>query len=303
MNAATPRRRGLPAQAIEIVASVAQHRALSAEQIRTIHMPEVRERWAQRVLARIGRAGLLAHAQTTSVPQRLWFATELGLRAAKEQEALEGRPRLFSADEVVGPLQAHTVAVNEAGICFLKTARERGDEFGPLSWRHEVPHPLGGPGDRHRRRSLFADAVLTYLRLTDEQIVVEQRFLELDRATMSVDSLAAELGRYAQLYRAAGADGADGTPHWKLRYPSFPPVLCVLTGAGRDVLERRRATAIALMRSNPDLSRAPKLSIRICLAEDLVERGPFEPIFTELRRPTEPVSWLVPKPDSEASED
>ena len=40
MNAATPRRRGLPAQAIEIVASVAQHRALSAEQIRTIT-----ERW------------------------------------------------------------------------------------------------------------------------------------------------------------------------------------------------------------------------------------------------------------------
>ena len=38
---------------------------------------------------------------------------------------------------------------------------------------------------------------------------------------MSVDSLAAELGRYAQLYRAAGK---DGTPHWKSRYPSFPPV-------------------------------------------------------------------------------
>ncbi|HSS32699.1 MAG TPA: replication-relaxation family protein [Solirubrobacterales bacterium] len=292
MNAAAPRRRGLPAQAIEIVASVAQHRALSAEQIRKIHMPGVRERWAQRVLARIGRAGLLAHAQTTSVPQRLWFVTELGLRAAKEQEALEGKPRLFSADEVVGPLQAHTVAVNEAGICFLKTARERGDEFGPLSWRHEVPHPLG-PGDRHRRRTLFADAVLTYLRLTDEQVFVEQRFLELDRATMSVDSLAAELGRYALLYRAAGA---DGTPRWKSRYPSFPPVLCVLTGAGRDVLERRRATAIALMRSNPDLSRAPKLSIRICLADELVERGPFEPIFTDYRDPELLTDWLVEEP-------
>jgi len=298
VNAATPRRRGLPAQAIEIVASVAQHRALSAEQIRTIHMPGGRERWAQRVLARIGRAGLLAHAQTTSVPQRLWFATEFGLRAAKAQGALEGRPRLFSADEVVGPLQAHTVAVNEAGICFLKTARERGDEFGPLSWRHEVPHPLGGPGDRHRRRTLFADAVLTYLRLTDEQVFVEQRFLELDRATMSVDSLAAELGRYAQLYRAAEK---DGTPRWMSRYPSFPPVLCVLTGARREILERRRDTAIALMRSNPDLSRAPRLAIRICLADDLVERGPFAPIFTELRRPKEPVSWLGPEPDPKAT--
>lgn len=296
MNDPSPRRRGLPAAAIEIVASVAQHRALSAEQIRTIHMPAVHERWAQRVLARIGRAGLLAHVQTTSVPQRLWFATELGLRVAKEQGALEGRPRLFSADEVVGPLQAHTVAVNEACICFLKTARERGDEFGPLSWRHEVPHPLGGPGDRHRRRTLFADAVLTYLRLTDDEVFVEQRFLELDRATMSVDSLAAELGRYAQLYRATEK---DGTPRWKSRYPSFPSVLCVLTGASREVLGRRRDTAIALMRSNPDLSRTPRLSIRICLADDLAERGPYEPIFTELRRPREPVSWLGPEPDRE----
>ena len=146
MNAATPRRRGLPAQAIEIVASVAQHRALSAEQIRTIHMPGVRERWAQRVLARIGRAGLLAHAQTTSVPQRLWFATELGLRAAKEQGALEGRPRLFSADEVVGPLQAHTVAVNEAGICFLKTARVTLQVYSPRCRGGRTPENRVRPG-------------------------------------------------------------------------------------------------------------------------------------------------------------
>lgn len=289
MSQSPPRHRGLPANAIEIVASVAQHRALSAEQIRAIHMPDVQERWGQRVLARIGRAGLLAHVQTTSIPQRLWFATAAGLRAATEQGALQGNPRLFEADEVAGPLQNHTVAVNDTGICFLKTARERGDEFGALAWRHEVTHPLGAGRDRHRRRTLFADAVLTYLRLTEEEVFVEQCFLELDRATMSVDSLASELGRYAQLFRATGR---DGEPLWKSLYASFPPVLCVLAGAGREVLERRRDTAIALMRSNPDLSRTPKVAIRICLAEDLAAKGPFAPIFVGLRKPKEPVDWL-----------
>lgn len=290
MSTAPARRRlGLPEATIEIVASVAQHRALSAEQIRTIHLPGVGERWVQRVLARLGAAGLLAHAQTASVPQRLWFATEAGARAASEAGALEGAPKLFSAAEVAGPLQAHTVAVNDAAIRFLTIARERGDEFGPLSWRHEVVHPLSR-GRGRRRRSLFADAVLTYLRLTEEEdIFVEQRFLELDRATLSVEGLASELGRYAQLYRA---EGEGGVSLWRSRYPLFPPVLCVLAGATRAVLERRRNTAIALMRSDPQLSRTPEVAIRICLAEDLAERGPFAPIFSELGEPGTPVDWL-----------
>jgi hypothetical protein len=285
------RRRGLPAQAIEIVASVAQHRALSAAQVRTIHMPKVRERWGQRVLARLGQAGLLAHAQTTCVPQRLWFATEAGICAAREAGALEEAPRVFSAAEVAGPLQAHTVAVNEAAICFLRAARERGDEFGPLSWRHEVVHPIG-LGRGRRRRTLFADAVLTYLRLTEKDVFIEQRFLELDRATLSVDALAAELGRYARLFRAKGE---SDLPIWRSRYPSFPPVLCILTGdektVTRAVLERRRDATIALLRSDPELARTPKVKISIGLAEDLVGQGPFAPIFL---RPdeAEAVNWL-----------
>jgi Replication-relaxation len=290
VSAPAPRRLGLPEATVEVVASVAQHRALSAEQIRTIHLPAAGERWVQRVLARLGSAGLLAHVQTASAPRRLWFATEAGVQVAVEAGALEGAPKLFSAAEVAGPLQAHTVAVNEAAISFLTTARERGDEFGPLSWRHEVVHPLSR-GRGRRRRSLFADAVLTYLRLIEEDIFVEQRFLELDRATMSVEGLATELGRYAELYRA---EGEGGVPLWRSRYPSFPPVLCVLAGAGRAVLERRRDTAIALMRSDPELSRTPEVAIRICLAEDLAERGPFAPIFRELRDPRTPINWLGP---------
>lgn len=283
---------GLPSRAVEIVASVAQHRALSEQQVREIHMPGVRKRWGQRIMARLGEAGLLDYAQTSGAPQRLWFVTEAGVREAKRAGALKGELTLFRPAEVAGPLQAHTVAVNDAAICFLVAARDRGDDFGPFAWHHEVPHSLTR-GRGRRRRTLFADAVLTYLRLTEAEVVVEQRFLELDRATMSVDSLAAELGRYARLYRA---NGDSDLPIWRSRYPSFPPVLCVLTGDAktvtRAVLERRRDATIALLRTDPDLVRAPDVKISICLAEDLAEQGPFAPIFMRPDGGEEAVTWL-----------
>lgn len=291
MTAGSPPSSGLPSRAIEIVASVAQHRALSEQQVREIHMPGVRKRWGQRIMARLGEAGLLDYAQTSGAPQRLWFVTEAGVREAKRAGALRGELTLFRPAEVAGPLQAHTVAVNDAAICFLAAARDRGDEFGPFSWHHEVPHSLSR-GRGRRRRTLFADAVLTYLRLTEAEVVVEQRFLELDRATMSVDSLASELARYARLFRAKGD---SDLPIWRSRYPSFPPVLCILTGdektVTRAVLERRRDATIALLRSDPDLTRTPKVKISIGLAEDLVEQGPFAPIFFRPDK-AEAVNWL-----------
>jgi hypothetical protein len=201
-------------------------------------------------------------------------------------------PRLLSAEQVTGPLQAHTLAVNDAGIAFLAAARERGDECTPTSWRHEIGHPLNA-GRGRARRSLIADAVLTYVRIGAEEVVVEQRFLELDRATLSIDRLAAELSRYARLYKATGA---DGEPAWIKRYPWFPPILCVLAGRERPALERRRETAVAMLSRDRDLLAAPEVSIRLCLAEDLAEAGPFEPIFTDFRDPDRPIDWLVEEP-------
>lgn len=279
---------GLPMAAIEIVASVAAHRALSAEQIRVIHMPDTGPRRCRALLARIGAAGLIAHVRTgAGSPQRLWFATEAGARAAVEVGALPRAPRIFEATEIVGPLRAHTFAVNEAAISFLVAARGRGDDFGALAWRHEIGHPLSRPA--RRGRSVIADAVLTYVRTTAGRVYVDHRFLELDRATLAVDGLAAELARYADLFRAQG-DG--GGPVWSRRYPIFPVVLCVLAGAGREVLVRRRDTALALLRAEPQLTRTPEVEIRVCLLSELVARGPFAPIFRSLRDPGQTVDWL-----------
>jgi Replication-relaxation len=282
----------LPETASEVVASLVQHRLLSTPQVRALHFPDNRVRWTQSVLARLRDAGLVGCVQPPRSGRRLWFATEGGARMAREAHALEATPRPLEAREVAGQLQAHTLAVNEAGICFLRAARERGDEFGPLSWRHEVAHPLAR-GRGRRRRTLIADAVLTYLRGEGGRVALEQRFLELDRATLSVDRLVAELAGYAELY---GATGRDGEPAWAAYYPRFPAVHCVLGGAARPALERRRNSVIALLRSNPRIARTPEVQVSICLLEDLKEHGPFAPIFTGLGDPGKAVDWLGKAP-------
>ncbi|HEX6602090.1 MAG TPA: replication-relaxation family protein [Solirubrobacterales bacterium] len=278
----------VPVASAEVLASLAQHRVLSTPQIGEIHFPERSQRWAQMAMARLWRAGLAVFAPSGArrAPRRLWFVTGLGAQAALDAGLLERMPRLLDPATVVGPLQRHTAAVNDAAISFLRAARERDDEFGPLSWRHEVPHRLG---QGRRAGTLFADAVLTYVRMTAAEVVVEQRFLELDRATLSVDRLAAELARYARLLNV---EGKKGESLWRAQYPDFPAVLCVLAGADRAVLRRRRDTAVALLQSNLAFEGSPELSVRFCLAEDLAERGPFEPIFTDAREPEEPVDWL-----------
>jgi len=281
-------REALTETGIEVTASLAQHRVLSTAQVRAIHLPGRGERWVQRLLARLDRAGLAGYVQAPRSHRRLWHATELGARLAREAGVLDGEPRLIGAEAAAGPLQAHTLAVNDAAICFAQAARERGDDFGPFAWRHEVAHPLSR-GRGRRRRRLIADAVFTYLRIEEDGVAIEQRFLEIDRATLTVDRLAAELARYAELYRLGGS---EGEPLWRSRYPFFPPVHCVLSGGRRAALERRRSTVLALLRSDPRLSRTPEVGVSICLLEDLQGEGPFAPIFRDARDPGRAVDWL-----------
>ncbi len=281
---------GLPLASAEVLASVAQHRVLSTGQLRRIHFPDRSARRTQQILADLRGRGLLADVKRPGAADLLWFVTAAGARAAENSGSLSERPRLLERAEAAGQLQAHTMAVNDAALAFLGAARERGDEFGSLSWRHEVSHPLNA-GRGRRRRSLIADAVLTYLALDGDEVAVQQRFLEIDRSTLSVDRLATELGRYAELYRAADE---GGRPLWRGKYPSFPPVLCVLSGGERRALERRRMTTTALLRSDPQMSRTPEVSILFCLEKDLCAEGPFASIFTDLREPGAPVSWVSP---------
>lgn len=276
----------LPEATAEVLASLGEHRVLSTAQVRSIHFPDRSIRRTQQVLAYLERAGLVAYAEARRAPRRLWFLTERGADYVLDAGEVERRPKVLAPEQAAGPLRAHTLAVNEVGISFLRAARERGDDFGPLSWRHEVAHPL----NRGRaRRSLIADAVLNYVRTDERHIVYEQRFVEVDRATLSVERLVAELARYGQL---SSARGKSSEPIWRSHYPSFPPVICVLAGASRKALVRRRDIAIALLEDHPELVRAYGVTISFCLLDDLTSRGPFAPIFDVVGESERAADWL-----------
>lgn len=289
MNWQAGTRLRLPEATVEIISSIGEHRILSTAQVWAIHYPDRSMRRAQQALTYLERAGLVAHVDTRRTPRRVWFLTDAGADAVITAGEIRERPKVLTPKQAAGPLTAHTLGVNEVGISFLQAARQRGDEFLPLSWRHEVAHPLNR-GRGRARRSLIADAVFTYVRPEDRQIAIYQRFVEVDRATLSAERLVAELARYGQLYRARDKQG--GEPLWSYYYQSFPAVICALTGGSREALNRRLDVALWLLGKHPALDRAYDVSIYFCFLDDLKDRGPFAPIFYAVGEPQEPVNWI-----------
>lgn len=286
-----PRR--LPAVAVEVMESLYQHRLLDTGQLRVMHTPGTTRRWTQQLLASLARDGLVAAARGPGA-LKVWYLTEQG---AETVEAIptraEPRRKLVSPAQAAGQLQAHTLAVSHVGIAYLLAARERGDEFGPLSWRHEIAHPIGRRPGRRQGELLVADALLTYLLTGDDTVAVEQRFLELDRATIPVEELVAKLGRYQRLRRYAPepAVGEEPAPAWKASYPAFPQVQIVLAHKPRRVLERRLRLLLALYRSDSALHRDRQLRVSLCLLDDLTAHGPFAPIWIRADDPSRLVDW------------
>jgi Replication-relaxation len=278
----------IPEATGEVLASIGEHRVLSTAQVRAIHFPDRSPRRTQQILSYLRRADLVAHVDARRAPRRLWFLTERGADWVADAGDVDRRPKVLTPEQAAGPLRSHTLDVNEVGISFLRAARERGDEFGPLSWRHEVSHPLNR-GRGRARRKLIADAVFTYARVEDRSIFIEQRFIEVDRATLSVERLVAELARYGQLERAREK---TGKPLWGDYYRIFPPVICALTGASRKSLNRRLDVALGLLTDHPALDRAYGVRINFCLLDDLIDRGPFAPIFYAVDERDGAVDWL-----------
>jgi len=275
---------------------LARHRLLSTAQLHELYTPRSSARWAQHLLGRLRRAGL---AEVTRTPGGLglWRLSRRGAAAIEPLAAETGeRRRAVSPEQAAGPLREHTLAVNEAGIAFVRAARERGDECGPLAWRHEVPHSLGRPPGQRRTELLIADAQLTYQQNgPGEQVRFHYRFLELDRATKGSERLAAQLACYARLFHRTlpAADPLEEPePAWAKLYPVFPAVLTVIAGQLPKRFERRRRTVLELLAEDAELATAPEVSISICSLEELATRGPFAPIFRGVGEPAVAVDWL-----------
>ncbi len=281
--------------AVEILESVYQHRLLSTIQIRQIHAPDTSPRRTQYRLAELERQRLLRSAPTAHGKLRVWFATELGAEAV---EGLGSRPeprrKLLTPELAVGQLQQHTLQVNDVGIAYLRAARTRGDEFGALAWRHELPHPIGpSPGGR-RSEVLIADAVISYLLADEHTVSVQQRFIELDRGTMPVEQLVDKLERYARLarYTPEPRPGEEARAGWRAFYRTFPRVQIVLADRPRRTLERRMRMLLALARATPELRRDRTVGASITFLEDLMHHGPFAAIWRPVNDPSRAVSWL-----------
>lgn len=282
----------LPAVAVDVLESLGQHRLLGTRQVHALHTPRTSIRWTQQLLRTLRLRGLVASI-THRGPARLWFLTPDGAAAVQLLPTREEpRSRAFTPEQAAGPLRAHTLAVNDVGVAFVTAARAQGDECGPLSWRHEIAHPIGKTPGQRGGEQLVADALLSYLRRDNGGVVLEQRFVELDRGTMPVRGLVEKLDRYARLHRHADAEG--GGPLWRQRYPIFPEVLVVFAGRPTDALLRRRQTTIALARQRPQLQTERGMQVSFCLLESLLRDGPFAPVFLRLCAPQRWSSWLAP---------
>lgn len=279
-------RYGLAPVAVDVLESIHQHRALTTRQLQALHAPNSSIRWMQMITAALAEQRLIGGVSLDR-GRRLFFVTAAGADAvALLGSRTETRRTVLRAEQAAGALRNHTHGVNDVGIAFVTAARGRGDDCGPWSWRHEIANPIGRAPGQHRDELLISDALLTYQRHEDEQTTFHYRLIELDRATMPVDDLAAKLSRYGRLFRYTLPDA--GEPLWTTRYPAFPTVLVVLANGTRRALEGRRAMVLALLEEED----VQDIRIDVCLLEDLMTDGPFASVVRSARDPNGPVNWL-----------
>lgn len=283
----SPIARSLSPLEAEVVLSCYQHRLLTTTQIHDLHRPGGARRPIQRLLAGLATRGYVASvAGRPPGRERIWFASPLGAESAEASGAVTPRAYRVTPELAAGPLQAHTLAVNDVGIALVAAARAANDEFGPLDWDHEVAHRVHGRVGASA--TLCSDAVVHYTMRSTEEETVLLRFLELDRATTGPHQLAVKLRAYADLYRYRLPPGRSGTAEegWRRRYLSFPKVMVVLCGQPEHLLWRRIRTVAELCRVEAVVARlGDELGIAFTTLDRLQSEGPRAPVFL---RPAQP---------------
>jgi hypothetical protein len=282
----------MPAVATEIMESLYQHRVLSTTQIHELHAPGVHKSFSRRLLGTLQKAGVVEYVPGAG-RLKLWYLTKRGNDAVEMiGTRAEHRRKQVSADQAAGPLRMHTLAVNDVGIAFVNASRARGDECGPLAWRHEIAHPITPRRNRRPGDMVIADALLTYTQQSpDRTLSVHRRFIELDRATIPLQALCEKFDRYARLRDYTPEEpGRDARRSgWRAYYDQFPVVLVIFAHRDRRTLQRRMQNTIALHQAD---ARTRELAMLASLLEDLCEHGPFAPVFIDPQNPERYVDWL-----------
>ncbi|MFF3466117.1 replication-relaxation family protein [Streptomyces sp. NPDC001984] len=280
------------------LAVLTQYRMATTEQMHRVIAPGVRREQTRRRLAKLRQEGLV---DRITLPQagrlRVWFPTSYGVQIASEWPELRGRrPPKSVSDPTAARLRVgHTLTVTETALLFVEDARRRGELCRPLDWLPEVYHSIGGG------EAVIPDALMYYRNgPADGHGAMLRAFVEVDRATMSPERLAAKLTAYARLYHYVPAAPGHRRPtigqepvqeEWRKRYPLFPRVLFVLDGTGpAGITTRIRALhaapagrALAVF-----LRDVPVLAASLA---DLRNNGPSEPVWRPIRDPASRVVW------------
>ncbi|WP_316763180.1 replication-relaxation family protein [Streptomyces herbicida] len=279
----------------------AQYRMATTEQMHLVIAPGVRIEQTRRRLAKLREEGLVDRVTLAQAGRtRVWFATQYGVDVASEWPELRDlRPPKLIADPTAARLRVgHSLVVTQTGLAFLQDARRRGDVCRPLDWIPEVYHPLGSG------EAVIPDALL-YYRSSSNGGSMLRAFVEVDRATMGPERLAAKLTAYARLHNYIPAPAA-GRPRtaagqqlleedWRRRYPLFPRLLFVLDGTGpAGVANRIRALKAAA--SEPALSGFVRnVPVMAAPLVDLFQGGPSAPIWHPIHDPGRRVPWSRPR--------
>ncbi|MET7779697.1 replication-relaxation family protein [Streptomyces sp. NPDC005388] len=279
------------------LAVLAQYRMATTEQVHRVIAPSVRIEQTRRRLARLRAEGLV---DRITLPQagrtRVWFPTAYGVRLASEWPEIRGhRPSRTGSDPTAVRLKSgHTLTVTGTALAFLEDARRRGELCRPLDWIPEVHHPIGSG------EAVIPDALLYYRRgpADGDNGAMLRAFVEVDRATMGPERLAAKLTAYERLYRYVPVmPGRRPTlqepvlEEWRRRYPLFPRVLFVLDGTGPAGVDNR----ISALHAGAGLlapSRFPyDVPILAAPLADLLHHGPSAPIWRPVHDPDQRVPW------------
>ncbi|WP_416069905.1 replication-relaxation family protein [Streptomyces sp. ME03-5684b] len=175
-----------------------------------------------------------------------------------------------------------------SGVRRRRTPARR--RHGHLDRPPEVVFHAIGDGER-----VVADTVMHYTLIDDQQRRKLRAFVEVDRATMSSERLAAKLIEYARLWtydpQPAGRCRNPTGQGWLRWYPVFPRVLSVLTGAGRQAMDNRVSDLKAMVAHHPlvaDLAR--EVPLGAVMLEDLEEHGPTSDVWIPLAG-GQPLPW------------
>ncbi|MDN3029428.1 replication-relaxation family protein [Streptomyces sp. S.PB5] len=271
---------------LQVLTALALHRMATTGQLRQMLRPDGTRQLISRVLNKLRTTSLV---DLTPLPDpdrsrtHAWYLTPEGARLTRDLPVLRGRPPYPITSTTAASLKTpHTLTVVHTHLAFAADARRHGHEHGPFDWTPEMAHAIG-EGER-----LVADAVMHYTHIDGAHRRKLRAFIEVDRSTMSSERLAVKLIEYARLFHyeaqpAGRRRPAPTGPAWLRRYPLFPRVLFVLTGASRPRLQARISDLQAMAAQHPlAATLAREVPLGAAILEDIEEHGPSRPVWMPL---------------------